>query len=793
MRHLNNYHSSDALLLCLPSESARTIAGSDTEEMVDETPIPLIHRPTGRQCVTDLQHEASTLVASLRANSSIPYCVIPEIIQSVDVMIDMTVHSLQSETVKLLRETGVGDDVVSQVDSALQRQVDTMSQPLQFLSTRYKQDQFFDSHTLAVKPQTIVLGKRYETRSGVTTPVYDTFQYISVEGTLRSLLSNHQYVKMLVQNDKCTPGVIADCWHGRLYKRHALLNDASKFCIAIQLFYDGMGTTNPLRGQSSMCNVGVFYFIVKNLPNVLNSCFANVHLVSLCYAHDLKTYGFKAVLNKFVQEMKHLAQNGFSGSFPGLPVSTVYVSLLQVACDNLALNSLLGFVECFSVDYFCTMCNASQAEIQCKFHENQFELRSVAKYNEDVKCVLSGNSSRNLAHSHGVKFDCVLNQIPGFHAVQNFSLDIMHIVLEGIVPVELSCILFYLCNEHDAVSVAEINSRVHGFWSAVNVEKCNKPPELNSVDKPGRLYPSMKAVQCWALLKYLPIILGDVVPVDDKHWLFLLHLSELVDLLFAPVVTTGMVAYLREFIADHLSMFLELYSGGENGIRLKPKHHLLTHLPTVILESGPLVGMSCLRYELKNSFFKRCAHIMCNFSNICKTLAYRHQQYALFSKLSNSHIRCSVTVGHSSVKPVCLCDCADALCSHFGIEETDNICVSNRVERGSMIYTLGHHVLIDIEEEPVFGKIELFVSLQSSDEWFIVVSCLRTADFITHFHSYSVEYITPKLYKVVPFDGLTDFHTLCCYKKVINEQTLTFVRLPYHIVSVEGGGPAGFV
>ena len=84
----------------------------------------------------------------------------------------------------------------------------------------------------------------------------------------------------------------------------------------------------------------------------------------------------------------------------------------------------------------------------------------------------------------------------------------------------------------------------------------------------------------------------------------------------------------------------------------------------------------------------------------------------------------------------------------------------------------------------MFGKIELFVSLQSSDEWFIVVSCMKTVDFVTHYHSYSVEYMTPKLYKVVPFDGLTDFHTLCCYRKVINEQTVTFVCLPYHVVSV---------
>lgn len=174
---------------------------------------------------------------------------------------------------------------------------------------------------------------------------------MSVEATLRSLLVNPDYVQLLV-NDKCSPGLITDCWDGLLYKHHPLLSDPTKFTVAIQLFYDGMGTTNPLRGQSSLCNVGVFYFIVKNLPNTFNSCFANVHLVSLCYSQDLKTYGFNAVLDKFVREVKRLSEDGFSGTFPGLGECTVHVSLLQVAGDNLALNSLLRFVESFSGDFF---------------------------------------------------------------------------------------------------------------------------------------------------------------------------------------------------------------------------------------------------------------------------------------------------------------------------------------------------------------------------------------------------------------------------------------------------------
>jgi hypothetical protein len=163
------------------------------------------------------------------------------------------------------------------------------------------------------------------------------------------------------------------------------------------------------------------------------------------------------------------------------------------------------------------------------------------------------------------------------------------------------------------------------------------------------LSPSMKATQCWALLKYLPLIIGDKVPVGDEHYQLLLHLSELVDLAFAPRFTHGLVAYMKEVIKDHLSMFVELFG---DRMCLKPKHHFLVHLPTIVVQSGPLVGMSCLKFKLKNAFFKRSAHVVCNFINKCKTLAYRQQHFALYSLLSNSHARDCITVTRQSVVSV---------------------------------------------------------------------------------------------------------------------------------------------
>lgn len=75
------------------------------------------------------------------------------------------------------------------------------------------------------------------------------------------------------------PGVIQDIQDGSVFANHAMFSNKSKLTIALQLF-TRMGTTNPLRGQSVMYNVGVFYFTVKNIPKAYNSCFANVHLLA---------------------------------------------------------------------------------------------------------------------------------------------------------------------------------------------------------------------------------------------------------------------------------------------------------------------------------------------------------------------------------------------------------------------------------------------------------------------------------------------------------------------------------
>jgi hypothetical protein len=86
----------------------------------------------------------------------------------------------------------------------------------------------------------------------------------------------------------------------------------------------------------------------------------------------------------------------------------------------------------------------------------------VSKFNKN-SAKLSKRASQPQSHPRGVKQPCILNSIPDFHVTTNYSVDIMYIVLEGIVSVELSCILYALCNVKHYVRMPDIGSRVENF------------------------------------------------------------------------------------------------------------------------------------------------------------------------------------------------------------------------------------------------------------------------------------------------------------------------------------------
>lgn len=112
-------------------------------------------------------------------------------------------------------------------------------------------------------------------------------------------------------------------------------------------------------------------------------------------------------------------------------------TVLYVAADNLAAHSLAGFFESFRVDRFCRFCMALRSEMQDnEVCSGYFEPRTLHTHNRQVQEVRRDPS---VAKQYSVKGGCVLtDSLEHFHVVCGYPPNILHDLLEGIVPVELS-------------------------------------------------------------------------------------------------------------------------------------------------------------------------------------------------------------------------------------------------------------------------------------------------------------------------------------------------------------------
>lgn len=96
-------------------------------------------------------------------------------------------------------------------------------------------------------------------------------------------------------------------------------------------------------------------------------------------------------------------------------------------------------------------------------------------------------------------------------------------------------------------------------------------------------------------------------------------------------------------------------------VNLIPKHHILTHYPTVIRLMGPVIHMSMMRFENKHKYFKDHVNKSNNYININKSLASKHQQ--LMCKQENSYKNEITTGAHKNVCDTFINDHSDVFAS----------------------------------------------------------------------------------------------------------------------------------
>lgn len=94
----------------------------------------------------------------------------------------------------------------------------------------------------------------------------------------------------------------------------------------------------------------------------------------------------------------------------------------------------------------------------------------------------------------------------------------------------------------------------------------------------------------------------------------------MVDYILLPSYSVSEIKKMEELISRHHSLYLQVFED-----KWKPKHHILTHYGGIIVNSGPIRNMSCMRFESKNREVKNYTNVTASRKNITYSIAKKMQ------------------------------------------------------------------------------------------------------------------------------------------------------------------------
>jgi len=167
--------------------------------------------------------------------------------------------------------------------------------------------------------------------------------------------------------------------------------------------------------------------------------------------------------------------------------------------------------------------------------------------------------------------ESIFNTVHLFHFVENFSVDIMHDIYEGIGNYNMCHIILRVkLIDLKYFNLETLNNRKQHFnHGSSEIGNLSGPIKILNSKK---LSIKMSAREMQTFIHFFPLIIGDMVPENNEVWLFLLNFVEITDLILLLNFDNKDIIKLEKCIAYHNTKYVQLFNDC-----LKPKHHFLTH------------------------------------------------------------------------------------------------------------------------------------------------------------------------------------------------------------------------
>jgi hypothetical protein len=563
-------------------------------------------------------------ILNLRASTNIAAKKLNEIIDQMKDIVENSVKSTLNELDSILKST-VNPIDLSQIvnfDEIIENSVAGFKQ----LNTTYKQDKYFSTNFNVTAPRMIDLSREIITNSrneegSMNYKIRDKIMiYIPLKDVVSNLLQNTSIRKMINEKQNSSSNtVLKSFYDGSLYKNcnyFVVKQNPLQFI----LYYDELEVCNPLGSKAGVQKLGMFYMVLGNIPYKYRSCLKMINLIAIVKASYVKSYGMDKILEPIVNDLKEF-ENGVTLSTG----ENVFGKLIALTGDNLGVHSVAGLKEGFTAHHCCRYCMSTIDEVRQVCDELNIELRSARVHDEQIQELESafGSARSEISKSYGINRESLLGNLQHYHIIDGIPPDIMHDILEGVLPLTVRLLLSKICIESKTVTLQELNAKVTEFDYGYT-ELLSKP----SIIKVQHLQTNLNqnASQMWQLAYMLPLIIGSDVSLNCPYWDNFTVLLEACSIIFSPCITMNMIEFLRLCIEEYLHSFQILYNK-----TLIPKQHFLIHYPQLILKFGPLIHFWSMRIEAKHQYFKSLVHAMRNFKNTGLSLARKHQLYQAYT------------------------------------------------------------------------------------------------------------------------------------------------------------------
>lgn len=605
------------------------------------------------------------------------------------------------------------------------------------LGTAYQRNRYLKEQFSIVEPVEYIL----DAKEG------KTFQYVPILQSLSQILKNSDIQEKVLKSvrncgSSCQYSSFRDGSH---FKENKFLS-GEELRLSLLLYSDDFEVCNPLGTSRKKHKVTGVYWVLADIPSVLRSTLSSIYLTVLCKADDVKKFGYPRVLEPLLSDLKSFEEDGLFVPCLG---KIIKGTIFSVIADNLGAHSVGGFIESFSGSYICRFCVGERSQFQeLEVRTGVFPGRTKLQHQLDVEAALASNT-----HSRGVKRHCAITQrLNHFHVTTGYPPDVLHDLLEGIVPVELA-LCFDILIKKKYFSFEELNRIIKQFpykWKDRTNCPQGIPPTFASRKTIGG-----NAHENWCLLRLLPLMIGTKVQEEEQAWQLLMTLKDVVELVMSPTHTDESIGHLDSLIAEHRHRFSSVFPQG----KLIPKHHFIEHYPQLIKAFGPLVSLWTMRFEAKHRFFKKIVRQTSCFRNILKSMAKKHQSMIAYHLHGSNVKKPAVSVSKMSRVPLeVVNENIQEFLSQKCPEETV-VHLTNKAEFQGTSYGIGMMLVYGSTcGLPDFAEILQIIIVRDN---LVFVVKLQSAWYYEHFRCFKLE--STSIVKVIEQSQLTDIYPLAAY------------------------------